>query len=82
RIHTTSGYNINHPRSITVSPWLMPQSTENSYQDDQSKYDPDDQSKYDPDDEEDSMNDVSEKQQLSHPISTQLSTKEERQMHL
>ncbi|CAF4522387.1 unnamed protein product [Rotaria sp. Silwood1] len=74
RIHTTSGYNINHPRSITVSPWLMPQSNENSYQDDQSKYDPDD--------EEDSMNDVSEKQQLSHPISTQLSTKEERQKHL
>ncbi|CAF3497813.1 unnamed protein product [Rotaria sordida] len=73
-IHTTSGYNINHPRSTTVSPWLMSQSNENSYQDDQSKYDPDD--------EEDSINDVSERQQLSHPINTQFSTREERQRHL
>ncbi|CAF4439772.1 unnamed protein product, partial [Rotaria socialis] len=82
RIHTSSGYNVNHPRSVAISPWLMPKSNDNTYQDDSSKYDPNDSSKYDPDDEEDSINDASDRLQLSHPINTQFSTKEERQIHL
>ncbi|CAF1243927.1 unnamed protein product, partial [Rotaria magnacalcarata] len=82
RIHTSSGYNVNHPRSVAISPWLMPKSNDNTYQDDSSKYDPNDSSKYDPDDEEDSINDASDRLQLSHSINTQFSTKEERQIHL
>lgn len=74
QIHSTSGYSINHPRSITVSPWMMPKSTDNTYQDDSSKFDPDD--------EDDSINDASDKLQSSHTNDTQPSTQEGRQMHL
>ena len=76
-IHTTSAYNINHPRSTITQPsWLIASSSnDKTHQDDPSKFDPDND-----DEEEDSslMDDISEKQQ----INTQLSTKEERQKHL
>jgi hypothetical protein len=70
RIHTTSAYNINHPRSTIITPsWLISQSND----DDPSKFDPD---------EEDSLDDTSEKQPISPPINTQISTIEERQTHI
>jgi hypothetical protein len=79
RIHTTNGYNINHPRTVTTTTpsWLISPSTDKTSPDDSSKFDPDDD-----DEEENSMNDASDKQPLSHTINTQLSTTEERQAHL
>jgi hypothetical protein len=80
RIHTTNGYNINHPRSTTTQPsWLISPSDDNTYTDDPSKFDPDEEEE---EEEEDSIEDSSDKQTISHTINTQLSTLEERQRHL
>jgi hypothetical protein len=76
QIHTTNAYNINHPRSTATTPsWLISSSDGNTYQDDPSKFDQDDE-------EEDSIDDTSDKQTISHTIDTQFSTTEERQVHL
>ncbi|CAF1215180.1 unnamed protein product, partial [Adineta ricciae] len=75
RIHSASGYNINHPRSATLPPaWLMSSSNDNTYQDDQSKFDPDE--------EDDSLDDTSDKPATSKTIETQFSTQDERKAHL
>lgn len=77
RIHATSGYNINHPRSTATAPsWLISPSDDNTFQDDPSKFDPDNE------EEGDSIDDTSDKQLLSPTIDTQFSTTEERQAHL
>ncbi|CAF1166515.1 unnamed protein product, partial [Adineta ricciae] len=75
RIHSVSGYNINHPRSATLPPaWLMSSSNDNTFHDDQSKFDPDE--------EDDSLDDTSDKPTTSKTIETQFSTQDERKTQL
>ena len=78
RIHSTSGYNINHPRATTATPsWLISQSIDKPSPDNSSKYEPEE------DEEENSLDDVSDKQPVpSSTLNSQFSTKEERQAHL